>query len=129
MPVTFEIVADSPFAVVTFAGWFTVEATETALAAFRAQGGQQRLCIIEFDRPAADFRVENIKRLCTDMMPKDAGQPTAFVGNTDLSFELCETIVRFITRPGAVSVFRSRAEAERWLKQQAEARAVVIDEP
>jgi hypothetical protein len=64
--------------------------------------------------------VENIKRICTDMMPKDAGRPTAFVGNTDLSFELCETIVRFITRPGAVSVFRSRAEAERWLKQRAE---------
>ncbi len=126
MPVTFEIDPDSPFAVVTFAGWFTVEATETALAAFRAQGGQQRLCIIEFDRPMADFRVENIKRLCTDMMPKDAGQPTAFVGNTDLSFEL---IVRFITRPGAMSVFRSRAEAERWLKQQAEARAVILDEP
>lgn len=129
MPVTFEIDPDSPFAVVTFAGWFTVEETETTLAAFRTQGGQQRLCIFEFDRPMANFRVENIKRICTDMMPKDAGQPTAFVGNTDLSFELCETIVRFITRPGAVSVFRSRAEAERWLKQQPQARDVVVDDP
>lgn len=123
MPVTYEIHPNSPFAVVTFAGRFTLEETETTLAAFRAQGGQQRLCIFEFDRPIANFQVENIKRICTDMMPKDSGQPTAFVGNTDLSFELCEAIVRFITRPGAVSIFRSRAEAESWLKQRAESRS------
>ncbi len=118
MPITFEIPPDSPFAVVIFAGLFTLEETDAALAAFRAQGGMDRHCIIEFDRPLANFRVENIRRVASDMMRAGAAKPTAFVGASDLSFEICETIVRFVQRPDSVGVFRSRAEAESWLKSR-----------
>jgi len=124
MPVTYEIHPDRALSVVTFAGLFTVEETETALAAFRAQGGQKQPCIFEFLRPVADFKLENIRRICTAMMPPPGGaRPTAFVGDTDLSYEICDAIVRFIGQPNRVRVFRHRDEAEGWLKDRLEGRA------
>ena len=73
MPVTFEIFPDRSLSIVTFAGPFTVEETEATLASFRAQGGQSYPCIFEFDRPVANFRPENIKRLVSDMAPAGGG--------------------------------------------------------
>ena len=118
MPVTFEIFPDRSLSVVTFAGPFTVEETEATLASFRAQGGQAHPCIFEFDRPVANFRPENIKRLVSDMAPAGGGRPTAFVGDNDLSFEVCDAIVRYIGQPGRVRAFRRHDEAETWLKER-----------
>ena len=73
MPVTFEIFPDRSLSIVTFAGPFTVEETEATLASFRAQGGQSYPCIFEFDRPVANFRPENIKRLVSEMAPAGGG--------------------------------------------------------
>ena len=123
MPVTFQIIPDRLLSVVRFAGLFTVEETEAALAAFREQGGQTYPCIFEFDRPVANFRPENIKRIVSEMAPAGGGRPTAFVGDTDLSFEVCDAIVRYIGQPGRVRAFRTRDEAEAWLKERAAARA------
>lgn len=119
MPVTFEIHPERGLSIVTFAGLFTVEETETVLAAFRAQGGQKQSCIFEFLRPVTDFKLENIQRVCAQMMPQPGQErPTAFVGDTDLSYEVCDAIVRFIGQPGRVRVFRSRADAENWLNDR-----------
>lgn len=123
MPVTFEILPERSLSIVTFAGLFTLEETETALAAFRAQGGQQHPCIFEFHRPVANFHPENIKRICSEMMPADGGRPTAFVGDTELSYEVCDSIVHMIRQPDRVKVFRARADAERWLKDRVAGRA------
>lgn len=122
MPVTFEIFPDRQLSVVTFAGPFTVEETEATLAAFRARGGQSYPCIFEFDRPVANFRPENIKRIVSEMAPAGGGRPTAFVGDNDLSFEVCDAIVRYIGQPGRVRAFRTRDEAEAWLKARSEGR-------
>ena len=118
MPVTFEIDQERSLSIVTFAGMFTLEETEAALASFRAQGGQNHLCIFEFSRPIVTFQPENIKRICSEMMPAGGGRPTAFVGDNDLSYEVCDAIVRMIRQPGRVRAFKSRAEAETWLKDR-----------
>lgn len=118
MPVTFEIDSERNLSVVTFSGLFTVEDAEATLAAFRAQGGQNHLCIFEFDRPVAQFRPENIKRIVQEMSPGGGGKPSAFVGGNDLSFEVCDAIVHFIGQPGRVRAFRTRDEAEQWLKDR-----------
>lgn len=120
MPVSFEILPERALSVVTFAGVFTVEQTDAVLADFRAQGGQNYPCIFEFDRPIANFQPDNIKRICSEMMPPDGGRPTAFVGGNELSYELCDAIVHLIRQPGRVRAFRTRAEAEAWLNDRRE---------
>jgi hypothetical protein len=57
------------------------------------------------------------------MAPAGGGRPTAFVGDNDLSFEVCDAIVRYIGQPGRVRAFRTRDEAEIWLKERLEARS------
>jgi hypothetical protein len=123
MPVTFEIDPTRALSIVTFSGVFTLEETERALASFRGQGGQKHPCIFEFHRPLAAFEPENIKRICSEMMPPEGGRPTAFVGDTEVSYEVCDAIVRMIRQPGRVRAFKSRAEAEAWLGDRAAGRA------
>ena len=123
MPVTFEIDTQRNLSIVTFAGLFTVEDAERALEAFRAKGGQDHLCIFEFDRPVAQFRPENIKRIVAEMSPGNGGKPSAFVGGNDLSFEVCDAIVHFIGQPGRVRAFRTREDAEKWLKDRVAGKA------
>ena len=118
MPVTIDIHPDRNLSVVTFSGLFTVEETEAALTAFRAQGGQTHPCMFVFDRPVANFRPENIKRIVSEMAPGSGGRPTAFVGDNDLSFEVCDAIVRFIGQPGRVRAFKTRDEAEAWIRER-----------
>ena len=118
MPVTLDIHPDRNLSVVTFSGLFTVEETEAALTAFRAQGGQTHPCMFVFDRPVANFRPENIKRIVSEMAPGSGGRPTAFVGDNDLSFEVCDAIVRFIAQPGRVRAFKTRDEAEAWIRDR-----------
>ena len=123
MPVTFEIDPERSLSIVTFAGPFTVEEAESALAAFRAQGGQDHPCIFQFDRPVAQFRPENIKRVVSDMSPAGGGRPSAFVGDNDLSYEVCSVIVHYIGRPASVRAFRTREEAEAWLRERSAEKA------
>ena len=116
MPVTCEVDKTRDFATVTFAGAFNRQDVEKAVADFVARGGMTCRHIFEFRQPQSSFGYEAIRDITQGLAGKSLGRPVAFVGDNDLAFEVCSTIVRFIGEAAPCRAFTSRAEAEVWLK-------------
>ena len=118
MPVSYKVNKDEDFAWIRFGSRFRLQEVLDAVAGFRAEGGPDCRRIIEFERPLANFRYENIRRVAETMRPSGAGKAIALVANNELSREVCEAIVRQLPTGVPARIFAERAEAEAWLRTQ-----------
>ena len=117
MPVYYDVDKDRDFAWIRFGSRFKLQEVLDAVSGFRAEGGHDCRRIIEFERPIANFRYENIKSVAANMRPSGAGKAIAFVADSDVAREVCDAIMRQVPPHVPSQIFATRAEAETWLLQ------------